>query len=80
MPYYFTAQIKIHDEEEYEKYILGSDLIFKKYKGQYLAVDDQPEIIEGNWNYSRTVLIRFNCKKDFEAWYSKNNAASNESC
>ena len=69
MSFYFIAQIKINDPEEYQKYIDGAAEIFKKYKGKYLAVDNNPVILEGNWDYTRSVIIRFECKEDFEAWY-----------
>jgi len=28
------------------------------------------QIVEGCWNYTRTVLIRFNNKNDFDEWYN----------
>jgi uncharacterized protein (DUF1330 family) len=70
MSYYFIAQIKINDETEYQKYIDAADEVFKKYNGEYLSVDDGPKILEGDWNYSRTVLIRFETKDDFNDWYN----------
>ena len=69
MSYYFLAQIKINDTEEYQRYIDNSEAVFSKYNGKYLAVDKDPEIIEGEFTYSRAVLIRFEQKKDFEKWY-----------
>jgi len=69
MKYYFIANIKIHDSDGYMKYIEKAGSIFSKYNGRYLAVDNQPEILEGNWNYSRSVIIEFNSKEDFEKWY-----------
>ena len=70
MDYYFIAQIRIKDNEEYQKYIDKSGEVFKLYKGKYLSVDNNPEIIEGDWNYTRTVLIKFENKDDFKAWYN----------
>jgi uncharacterized protein (DUF1330 family) len=69
MSYYFIAQIKIVDEEEYKKYLDGAGDIFKKFQGEYLAVDNAPEILEGNWDYSRTVMIKFESRSDFDDWY-----------
>ncbi len=69
MSYYFIAQIRINNEREYQKYIDKAEEIFKNYKGKYLAVDNSPIILEGNWNYTRTVLITFESKNDFNAWY-----------
>ncbi len=70
MSYYFIAQIKINDENEYQKYIDKSGDIFRKYNGEYLSVDNEPFILEGKWNYTRTVLIKFKSKTDFEDWYN----------
>jgi uncharacterized protein (DUF1330 family) len=69
MSYYFIAQIRINDETEYQKYIDKSGEVFSKYKGRYLAVDKEPVRLEGNWDYTRTVLITFDNREDFDAWY-----------
>jgi uncharacterized protein (DUF1330 family) len=70
MSVYFIAQIKIKDSEEYQKYLDKAGEIFKKFNGKYLVLDDNPEILEGVWDYSRTVVIKFNTRKDFDAWYN----------
>lgn len=69
MYYYFIAQIKIDDEEEYQRYLDEAGHVFSRFDGKYLVVDTAPELLEGEWNYSRAVVIRFNSKKDFEQWY-----------
>jgi len=69
MKYYFVAQIRIHNPKEYEKYLEKIDDIFSKFKGKYLAVDESPSILEGTWEYTKSVIIKFNCKKDFQDWY-----------
>ena len=70
MSYYFSAQIKIHDEDKYQNYIKKVDEVFSKFNGKYLSVDDNPVLLEGKWNYSRSVLIEFPSKDDFENWYN----------
>jgi uncharacterized protein (DUF1330 family) len=69
MTYYFVAQIRINNPAEYQKYLDRVDEIFERYNGEYLAVDEAPSLLEGNWNYSKSVLIKFNSKEDFENWY-----------
>ena len=69
MTHYFVAQIRINDPEEYEKYLEKFDDIFSRYKGEYLAIDESPVILEGDWDYTKSVLVKFNSKKDFEDWY-----------
>lgn len=70
MNYYFAANIRIHDPVQYKKYLDGADEIFEKYNGEYLAVDESPQILEGKWNYTKAVLIKFPSREDFEKWYS----------
>ena len=65
----FLLQIRINNPDEYEKYLDKFDAIFSRYKGEYLAIDESPTLLEGNWNYTKSVLIKFNSKKDFEDWY-----------
>jgi uncharacterized protein (DUF1330 family) len=69
MSYYFIVRININDSTEYQKYLDRAGEIFKRYKGEYLVVDDEPLVLEGNWVQERTVLIRFNSRKDFWDWY-----------
>lgn len=73
MPCYFAAQIRINDPVEYDKYVQKVDEVFSLFNGNYLAVDESPVVLEGSWNYTRSVLIRFNSEKDFEDWYYSDN-------
>ncbi len=70
MSYYFVANIKIFDLEEYKKYINDVDEVFSRYNGKYLALDDNPTELEGSWKYSRAVIIEFKNKEDFKSWYN----------
>jgi len=69
MSYYFIANIRLRDEQKYQHYLAHAEEIFEKYKGTYLAVDNDPEILEGNWEYDRAVIIRFDKREEFESWY-----------
>ena len=69
MIHYFVAQIRIDDPDEYEKYLEKVDEVFAKYNGEYLATDESPTVLEGEWNYTKSVLIKFNSQEDFERWY-----------
>ena len=70
MSVYFIANIRIHDQSEYDKYLEKVDSVFNKFGGKYLTVDKNPEGIEGEWNYSRLVLIEFSDKKSLKKWYN----------
>lgn len=69
MAHYFSAQIKIHDREEYDRYLENFDEIFARHQGTILAVDETPTLLEGVWEYTKTVLISFPSREDFEDWY-----------
>lgn len=69
MKHYLVARIKVNDREEYEKYLENFDDIFSRFRGEYLAIDESPAILEGNWDYTKSFLVRFNSKKKFEDWY-----------
>jgi uncharacterized protein (DUF1330 family) len=44
--------------------------IFSKYSGKLLAVDEAPTVKEGDWPYTRTVLIEFPTAEAFDAWFN----------
>ncbi|MDG5765940.1 DUF1330 domain-containing protein [Balneolales bacterium ANBcel1] len=69
MSCYFIAHISIYDNDEYQKYLDKAGAIFSKYRGEYLAVDNATEVLEGSREYDRTVLIRFDTIRDFDEWY-----------
>jgi uncharacterized protein (DUF1330 family) len=45
------------------------DSVVSKSKGKYLVLDNNPEVLEGKWDYTRCVVIRFETMDDFENWY-----------
>ena len=69
MSAYFIANIRINDEEEYQKYIENVDEVFNKFNGKYLKVDDNPVVLEGSWDYTRVVLIEFPDEESLNKWY-----------
>ena len=69
MSCYFIAQICINDEAEYKKYLDKVDEVFEKFKGKYLAVDESPTVIEGEWKYGRMIIIQFPSEMEFKHWY-----------
>lgn len=69
MSVYVIAQVDIHDPEEYRKYISGFLKTFGQFKGEVLAVEDAPTVLEGSWPYSRTAVIRFESEAEARRWY-----------
>lgn len=69
MSSYFIAQIDIHDSREYERYLAGFDEVFARYQGEVLAVDNSVTLLEGEWPFGRTVIIRFPSDEELLRWY-----------
>ena len=69
MACYLIAQINIHDEDGYQKYLDGYDEVFDKFEGRVEAVDDDVDVIEGKWPFRRTVVIKFPDKAEARRWY-----------
>jgi uncharacterized protein (DUF1330 family) len=83
MSVYLVAQIRIDDRDGYDQYQAGFLPIFQKYRGELLAVDDAPRVIEGgspddreagrggerDWGFTRMVLLRFPDPEAAADWY-----------
>ena len=70
MPVYVVAQITITDRTRYDAYQAGFPEVFAKYRGELLAVDESPRVVEGEWPCTRTVLIRFPDEDEVTRWYT----------
>ena len=64
------AQISIHDRQGYGNYESGFMEIFQQFKGTMVAVDENPTLLEGSWDYTRTVVIQFPTADDAMTWYN----------
>jgi uncharacterized protein (DUF1330 family) len=69
MAVYLVAQLKIHDRARYNQYVAGFMEIFARYAGRVLAVEEAPKVLEGDWNYTRTVLLEFPSEEQARAWH-----------
>ena len=69
MSTYFIARITIHDPAGYERYLEGFDEVFATFRGEVLAVDGSPVVLEGQWPCTRTVVIRFPERDEALRWY-----------
>jgi len=54
-----VALIDINDREGYGNYEQGFMDIFSNYEGTLLAVEEDPGVLEGEWQWTRTVLLSF---------------------
>ncbi len=68
MPAYIIARFCIHDRERYDIYDAAFLPVFAKFDGKLLSVDEAPDVLEGEWNHTRSVLIEFPSKDAARAW------------
>jgi uncharacterized protein (DUF1330 family) len=66
---YLIANLTINDRDRYTQYEEAFMDVFDNYNGKILAVDEDQEIIEGDYDRTRTVLIEFPSNEDAKAWY-----------
>lgn len=69
MTVYAIVLVNITDREGFERYGQGYMDVWSKYDGQILAADENPTVIEGDWPYSRTVLLSFPSADALNLWY-----------
>lgn len=69
MSVYAVALITIRDRESYGNYEQGFMAIFEGTGGKLLAVDEAPHVLEGEWPWTRTVLLEFPDQAALDAWY-----------
>ena len=67
MAVYLMAQIQIRDRGRYGQYEVGFMDIFRQYQGKVLSVDEAPQIREGDWPHTRTILIEFPTREEANA-------------
>lgn len=70
MAVYGVAQVNIHDREGYQEYIDGFREMFFSYGGELLVVDDDVDVVEGEWPFTRMVITRFESKEAFYKLYN----------
>ena len=70
MSAYMIAQIQIDDPDEYKNYLAGFMPIFQRYGGELLATTGcETEVVEGEWAYSRTVIMKFPSVEQAQDWH-----------
>src|SRR6202012_2813864 len=67
---FVVVQIAINDRDTYRQYeTVGHLEIFDRFGGKLVGADEEVEIVEGSWPFTRTVLIEFPGKELARAWY-----------
>ena len=70
MSAYAILQINITNKENYKEYINQVTSIVKEHQGEYIVRGGKSEVVEGEWNYQRTVVVKFPSYDAAIQWYN----------
>ncbi|HZI56206.1 MAG TPA: DUF1330 domain-containing protein [Verrucomicrobiae bacterium] len=65
---YAIAQLTITDRATYDRYQQRFMGVMKRFKGQVLAADESPKVVEGAWDRQKVVLLAFPDEAAFREW------------
>lgn len=68
MTVYAIAQSRLTDRAAYNRYQARITDVFCRYHGTLLAADEQPQVVEGNWDWEKAVLMSFPAEAKFRSW------------
>ena len=68
MAVYAIAQLTITDRTAYNRYQSRFMEVMSRYKGCVLAADENPKVIEGQWDREKLVLLSFPDEAAFQEW------------
>jgi uncharacterized protein (DUF1330 family) len=65
---YAIAALKFTDREAYNRYQAAFMEVFKRFSGTLLAADEAPQVVEGQWDRDKVVLMTFPDEAAFREW------------
>ena len=68
MTVYAIAQLNFTDRAAYDRYQARFMEVFRAHRGTLLAADESPQVIEGEWNLDKVVMMSFPDEAAFRAW------------
>ena len=68
MPVYAIAQLRFTDRAAYDRYQARFMEVFRRHPGTLLAADESPQVIEGQWDREKLVLMSFPDEAAFRGW------------
>lgn len=67
---YFVAHIDVNDPDEFQVYLGKSAQCFKEWGGRVIVDPLKHEVVEGDWNPERFVIIEFPSYENARNWYT----------
>lgn len=76
MAAYILVDITINDPQTYERYKLLAPASIAAYHGKYLVRGGRTEVLEGDWEPSRLVILEFPGVEEARAWWTSEEYAA----
>jgi uncharacterized protein (DUF1330 family) len=70
MAVYSVVNIQITDSARYTEYREKAPATIAHYGGKYLARGGKVNVLEGDWNPQRLVILEFETMERFNEWYN----------
>lgn len=70
MSAYVLVEVAIHDASLYEEYKKLTPASVEAYGGKFVIRGLPIQVMEGEWNHDRLVLLEFSNKKTALEWYN----------
>ena len=67
---YVIAQLKVTNPENYKDYVTKVSEVVKKFGGEYLVRNGEYQVVEGEDNFPRLVIIKFPTYEKALEWYN----------
>jgi uncharacterized protein (DUF1330 family) len=68
MTVYAVAQLRFTDRGSYDRYQARFMEVFRRFSGRLLAADEEPTVLEGEWDREKVVILSFPNEPSFRAW------------
>jgi uncharacterized protein (DUF1330 family) len=65
---YAIGELRFTDRAAYDRYQSRFMEVFRRHPGTLLAADESPEVIEGEWDREKLVLMSFPDEASFRRW------------
>ncbi len=70
MAAYVIVLIEVSDPETFEAYRAQVPPTLEAYGGEYVVRGGEQEVLEGDWPYPRTVILKFPSVEQAKAWHA----------
>lgn len=71
VPVYMVVNLQVSDAATYRVYEKGFFPLLKRYGGEFITFDDQPETLEGEApREGRMIIFQFPSEAQARAWYA----------